>query len=142
MQRRQFIAGLFGAALARPFAARGQASKIATIGILNFENPEPLWTYLQEGLQDLGYKARQNIQFEFRSADGNPALLRTLAADLVNLKVDVIVPYPSPAIAVVQQATQEIPIVMLGISDPIVRNLVAEAEATLGHLGLGGGDHA
>src|SRR5204863_8197870 len=127
-------AGFFGTAFAWPFAARGQASKTATIGILNFENPEPLWTYLEQELRDLGYRAKENIQFEFRSADGNPALLRTLAAEAGNQKVDVIVPYPSPAIAVVQQVTREIPIVMLGAGDPVGTGLVASLTRPGGNI--------
>ena len=134
MQRRSFIAGLLGSAFGWPLAARGQDRKTATIGVLNFENPEPLWAYLQDGLQDIGYKAKQNIQFEFRSADGNPALLRTLAAELVRLKVDVIVPYPSPAIAIAQEVTREIPIVMLAAGDPVGTGLVASLTRPGGNI--------
>ena len=134
MQRRRFIAGLLGAAFGGPFAVRGQAPKTATIGVLSFENPEPLWTYLRDGLQDIGYKAKQNIQFEFRSADGNLALLRTQAAELVQLKVAVIVPYPSPAIAVAQEVTREIPIVMLAAGDPVGTGLVASLTRPGGNI--------
>jgi putative ABC transport system substrate-binding protein len=134
MQRRQFIAGLFGAAFARPLAAQGQTAKTPTIGILNLENSEPLWTSLQEGLRDIGYKSKENIQFEFRSADGNLDRLRTQAAELVSLKVDVIVPYPSPAIAVARQVTREIPIVMLGAGDPVGTGLVVSLTRPGGNI--------
>src|SRR3954468_17353839 len=125
MQRRELIAGILGGTLVCSLAARAQTVRTATIGILNSENPEPLWAYLQEALQDLGYRANLNIRFEFRGADGNRALLRTLAAELVNLNVDVIVAYLSPAVPVVQQLTREIPIVMMGAGDPVGTGLVA-----------------
>ncbi len=134
MQRRKFIASLLGAAFGSPLAVWGQVPKTPTIGVLNFENPEPLWTYLRDGLQDIGYKAKQNIQFEFRSADGNLALLRTQAAELVRLKVDVIVPYPTPAVAVAQEVTREIPIVMLAAGDPVATGLVASLTRPGGNI--------
>ena len=126
MKRREFIALLGGAAaVIVPLAARAQQPKPLTIGILNAQNPEPNLTLLREGLRELGYREGQNLQFEFRSAAGNPDLLSGLAAELVRLKVDVIAAYPSPAVAAAKQATREIPIVMFGAGDPVGSGLVA-----------------
>jgi hypothetical protein len=66
---------------------------MARIGVLNFGNPEPLWTMLQDGMQELRYRAGQNLQFDFRLAGGNSDLLPGdllpgLAAELFRLKPD------------------------------------------------------
>jgi putative ABC transport system substrate-binding protein len=65
-----------------------------------------------EGLRDLGYVDRNNIVIEYRSAEGKLERLPKLAADLVNLKVDVVVTRGTPAASAAKQATQTIPIVM------------------------------
>jgi putative ABC transport system substrate-binding protein len=96
----------------KPLAARAQQTRTAIIGILNAQNREPNLTLLREGLRELRYREGQNVQFEFRSAEGHPDLLSGLAAELVRLKVDVIAAYPSPAVAAAKLATREIPIVM------------------------------
>lgn len=124
MRRREFIAMAAGVAT-WPLGADAQPAKAARIGVLNLVNPEPLWTLLQDGMQTLGYRAGQNLQFEFRSAQGNSDLLPGLAAELVRLKCDLIVGFPSPAVAALKQATREIPIVMLGAGDPVATGLVA-----------------
>jgi putative ABC transport system substrate-binding protein len=77
----------------RPFEQHGVSQGLGTpIGVLNFVNPEPLWTMLREGLRDLGYREGQNLQFEFRSAEGSTTRLPGLAAELLHLKVDAIIP--------------------------------------------------
>jgi putative ABC transport system substrate-binding protein len=124
MRRRQFI-GLVGGAAAWPLAAGAQQANISKIGVLNLVNPEPFRTLLQDELRNFGYTAGQNLQLAFRSAEGNPDLLSSLAAELVGLKVDLIVCYPSPAVAAAKQATRAIPIVMLGAGDPVGTGLVA-----------------
>jgi len=98
---------------------------MVTIGILNFENPEPFRTMLRDSLRDLGYTEGENLRLEFRSAEGNRDRLPDLAAELVGLKVDVLVAYPTPAVVASKQATREIPIVMLAAGDPLGTGLVA-----------------
>jgi putative ABC transport system substrate-binding protein len=134
MKRSEFITLMIGAAATWPFAARAQQAKPFRIGVLNLVNPEPSWSLLRAGLRDLGYREGQNLQFEFRSADGNPALLPALAAELVRLNVDVIVAYPSPAVAAVKQATRDIPIVMVGAGDPVGTGLVASLARPDGNI--------
>jgi putative tryptophan/tyrosine transport system substrate-binding protein len=124
MKRREFMALVGGGAASLPFAARGQQPKTPTIGILNFENPEPFRTMLREGLRDLGYIEGGNLRLEFRSAEGERDRLVGLAAELVGLKVDVLVAYPTPAVVASKQATREIPIVMLAAGDPLGTGLV------------------
>src|SRR2546421_12282316 len=98
MRRRKFIALLGGAAAARVLAAQAQQPKVPTIGALVIGNisPEEFWREFRQGLRDLGYIEGQNIRFEFRSAEGQIDRLPELAAELVRLKVDVIVSSCTP----------------------------------------------
>src|SRR5215468_7169122 len=127
IKRREFIAGLGGAAATWPFAARAQQPKVPTIGALVIGNtdPEEFWRVFRQGLRDLGYVEGQNIRFEFRSAEGQASRVPDLAAELVRLKVDVIVTWFTPTTLAAKQATREIPIVMADTGDPIGTGLVA-----------------
>src|SRR6266566_3778157 len=126
MRRREFITLLCGAAAAWPLAARAQQPKVQTIGVLVIGNisPEEFWREFRQGLRDLGYIEGQNIRFEFRSAEGQINRLPELAAELVRLKVDVIVTWFTPTAVAAKQATREIPIVMAETGDPIGTGLV------------------
>jgi putative ABC transport system substrate-binding protein len=127
MRRREFI-GLLGGTLAvRPFAAAAQQPKMPVIGalVIGNINPEEFWLEFRQGLRDLGYVEDQNIRFEFRSAEGHLDRLAELAAELVRLKVDIIVTWFTPTALAAQQATHEIPIVMAETGDPIGTGLVA-----------------
>ena len=98
LRRREFIALLGSAAAAWPFDARAQQSKVRRIGALLLGNAdaESFRTELRDGLRKLGYTEGQNINFDFRSAGGNVDLLPQLAAELVALRVDVIVALYTP----------------------------------------------
>src|SRR5438309_3158030 len=126
MTRRRFIS-LLGGAAAWPLAARAQQPKVPTIGVLVIGNisPEEFWREFRQGLRDLGYIEGQNIRFEFRSAEGQISRLPELAAELVRLKVDVIVTWFTPTAVAAKQATHDIPIVMADTGDPIGTGLVA-----------------
>jgi len=126
--RRKFLATLLGgAAAAWPLVARAQQPKVPTIGALVIGNisPEQFWREFRQGLRDLGYVEGQNIRFEFRSAEGHLDRLPELAAELVRLKVDIIVTWFTPTALAAKQATREIPIVMAETGDPIGTGLVA-----------------
>jgi len=126
IRRREFIVTV-GGAVAWPVGARAQQPKVPTIGALVIGNidPEPFWREFRQGLRDLGYVEGQNIRFEFRSAEGHLDRLPELAAELVRLKVDVIVTWFTPPALAAKQATHEIPIVMAETGDPIGMGLVA-----------------
>jgi putative tryptophan/tyrosine transport system substrate-binding protein len=126
MKRRQFISLLGGAAAAWPLAARAQQSKVARIGALyiGLADSESFKKELQEGLRELGYVEGQNIALEFRSAEGKLERLPELAAELVRLKVDVIVALYVPSALAAKQATREIPIVIVA-ADPVETGIVA-----------------
>jgi putative tryptophan/tyrosine transport system substrate-binding protein len=126
IRRREFIATLGGTA-AWTLAVRAQQPKVPTIGalVIGNINPEQFWWEFRQGLRDLGYVEGQNIRFEFRSAEGHLDRLPELAAELVHLKVDIIVTWFTPTALAAKQATHEIPIVMAETGDPIGTGLVA-----------------
>jgi putative ABC transport system substrate-binding protein len=125
--RRREVLGVIGGALAWPLAARAQQTKMVTIGVLTLAspNPEPLINALREGLRDAGYVEGRNLRLEIRVAAGRPDLQLEKAAELVGLKVDLIVTFFTPAALAAKQATRDIPIVMAGAGDPVESGLVA-----------------
>jgi putative ABC transport system substrate-binding protein len=127
MRRREFIALTSCAAAFAPFAARAQQAKTATIGVLVLGSPPPeaLYKALRNGLQRLGYSEGRNLTLEIRSAEGRAGRLPELAAELVRLKVDVIVAYQTPPATAAKEATSEIPVVMASVGDPVGTGLVA-----------------
>src|SRR5438309_3154232 len=127
MDRRRFLGTVAGGLLAAPLAAEAQqADKIARIGFLSLDGATSAVTreaFLQ-GLRDLGYVEGRNVVIEYRDAEGKSERLPALAADLVALKVDVIVaPSTLPALAA-KQATRTLPIVFFSVSDPVSSGLV------------------
>jgi putative ABC transport system substrate-binding protein len=125
MRRRAFISLLGGAAAAWPLAMRAQQSKVAQIGALyiGIADEASFKTELREGLRELGFVEGQNIAFEFRSAEGKLDRLAGLAAELVRLKVDVIVALYVPCALAAKQATQDIPIIIIA-GDPVETGIV------------------
>ena len=119
MRRRDFIVVLAGSAAAWPFVVRAQQTRPAKLGVLLVEKREPFSRIFWEGLRELGYIDGQNMQIEYRSAEGKLDRLPTLAAELVDLKVDIIVASETPAVQAAKRATTEIPIVMAPSGDPV-----------------------
>src|SRR5215813_12591868 len=110
--------------LALSFPAEAQQpKKIPRIGYLTGVGSAPSKAFLQ-GLRDLGYIEGKNILIEFRTTEGKPRLTE-LAAELVRLKVDVIVANTTPAVIAAKNAMPTIPIVMRNVADPIALGLVA-----------------
>ena len=114
-------------ALAQPAQAQ-QPAKIPRLGYLVLaplsEPPSPERAAFLDGLRDLGWVEGKTIAIEYRSARWNPELFDDLAEDLVRAKVDVIVTIGDAAKAA-KQATNTIPIVMTGSSEPVADRLVA-----------------
>jgi putative ABC transport system substrate-binding protein len=125
MQRREFITLLGGTAIAWPLAAQSQQTKVSKLGVLLVGNREPFSKLFWEGLRELGYIDGQNIQVEFRSAEGNLERLPELAAELVRLKVDIIIASETPSVQAAKRATSDIPIVMAPSGDPVGTGLIA-----------------
>src|SRR5437588_2099113 len=117
---------LVGTRVAWPLAARAQQSKVARIGALYIgtADAESFKRDRREGLRELGYVEGQNIEFEFRSAEGQLDRLPGLAAELVQLKVDVVVTLYVPPSLAAKNATTEIPIVAI-VGDPVETGIVS-----------------
>ncbi len=127
IDRRTFLAGAGAALLATPLVAEAQpAAKVARIGYLALNlaaNPHVLEPFRQ-GLRDLGYVEGSNVVIEYRDAEGKPERFPALAAELVALKVDVILVGGTPQALAAKQATKTIPIVFTGTADPVGSGLV------------------
>ena len=133
MNRRAFITLLGGAAVAWPLAARAQqpVSKIPRVGIIGYA---AIWDHFRQGLRDLGYIEGRNIAIEYRSAEGRPDRLVAAATELARLPVDVIATYATPATEAAKQAITTIPIVMIGIGDPVGLGFVASLARPGGNI--------
>src|ERR1700675_2243519 len=93
-----------------------QAGKVARIGFLGGRTPSdmsPPLDAFRQGLRELGWVEGQNILIDYRFAEGRFVRLPDLAAELVRLKVDIIVAQPVPAAVAAKDATETIPIVMI-----------------------------
>jgi putative ABC transport system substrate-binding protein len=127
MKRREFIS-LLGGAAGWPLTARAQQEdRIYTIGVLTLSSPNPdqLLQALREGLRDAGYVEGRNLRLEIRLGPGRPDLQLERAAELVRLKVDLIVTFFTPSALAAKQSTRDIPIVIAGAGDPVATGLVA-----------------
>ena len=104
-----------------------QRGKIARVGILlpSSAGPDPRLESFKEAMRELGYVEGRNIAIEYRWANGRFEALPELAAELAGLKVDVIVSVVTQASLAAKKATATIPIVMVGVSDPVSTGLVA-----------------
>src|SRR5262249_57090604 len=132
MKRREVITLLGSAAAAWPLAARGQqVMKMRRIGLLSpgrSELPDPTRNMLNaflQGLHELGYADGKNVAIEGQYAEGRPDRLPQLASELLSLKVDIIVAFSTTAARPAKQATGTIPIVAVGMADPVADELVA-----------------
>jgi putative ABC transport system substrate-binding protein len=85
----------------------------------------PWWPYFREAMRDLGYSEGQNVKYELRTDETEPARLAEAAKELTSIPVDVIVAFGSPPSQAAQTATQTIPIVMVAVGDPVREGLVA-----------------
>jgi len=127
MKRREFIT-LLGGTAAWPLAARAQAPKnIPRLCFLTFD-PGTLqsnrFDAFFKGLRDLGYASGQNIAIDYLSVEGNGERFPALAAECLRLKADVIAVSTTPAAQAAMAATRTIPIIMIGLGDPVRTGLV------------------
>src|SRR6266851_3898606 len=131
VKRREFITLLGGTAATWPLAGRAQqGERMRRIGVLATTIHEDA---IRQGLHDLHYIEGKNIFIEYRPAD-RADRLPDLAAELVGLKVDVIVATGSQAVRAAQQATQSIPIVMTASSDPVGSRFVTSLARAGGNI--------
>src|SRR6516165_3640180 len=139
MRRREFIAGLGGAA-AWPVVARAQqGDRVRRIGVLMpYDETDPLSkayvSAFTQALADLGWTDGRNMRLDLRwaGADANP--IGALAPQLVGLQPDIIVTISTPATVALQRETRTIPIVFAGIADPVASGIVARLDHPSGNI--------
>ena len=138
MKRREFVTLLGGAAAAWPLATRAQQPvKLARIGFLGATSYFGIVSRieaLRAGLRDLGYVEGNNLIIEFRWAEGKYERLPGLAAELVRLKVDVLVTHGTVGTLAAKQATATIPIVTAASGDAVAIGLVASLARPGGNI--------
>jgi putative tryptophan/tyrosine transport system substrate-binding protein len=142
MGKKTILVLLVGLGLASVHQAEAQeGKKIPWIGYLARSGSVPNQAFVQ-GMRELGYVEGKNMALVYRTAAGRPERLPDLAAELVRLKVDVIVATGgSPVIQAAQNATRTIPIVMTGMTDPVGWGFIASLDRPGGNitgLSLGG----
>lgn len=129
INRRAVIDVVAPGLLAMPLAARAQpAAKDYRIGFLGsgvLSSAGTLIETVRQGLRELGWVEGQNITIEYRFADGRFDRLPELAAELVRQQPDLIISVPTAATVAAGKATKSIPIVMVGVGDPVALGLVA-----------------
>jgi ABC-type uncharacterized transport system substrate-binding protein len=126
MRRRQFIR-LVGVAAVWPFAAQAQPKPIAKLGVLLYSNPQsdPQMASIRLGLSELGYVEGRNIAIEYRYAQGQVDRLPSLAAELVQLRPNVILAIGGDVAPIAKRFNQTIPLVFVSSADPEQLGLVA-----------------
>ena len=123
-----------------PAAPEPPRGKVLRLGLLYTITPtfdpasDPVTRALVDGLRAHGYELGRNVMLEFRSAQGNPERLPELAAELVRLKVDVLVTGATAATLAAREATRTTPIVMFNVADPVAAGLVASLARPGGNI--------
>jgi putative tryptophan/tyrosine transport system substrate-binding protein len=131
MRRREFITLLGGAAVTWPLTARAQQpTGMRRIGaLMNLAADDPQSSVEMAafvgGLQERGWTLGGNVRIEYRWGAGDANRYRSYAAELVALAPDVIMATGGTAVGALQQATRTVPIVFVGVTDPVNRGLVA-----------------
>lgn len=138
MRRRVFLGSLglvmVGGSLKAEAQRRTETARIGRLSPISASADAPVREGLRRGLRDLGWVEGQNLAIENRFAEGNVRRLAELAAELVRLKVDVIVTGSAPAAAAAKNATATIPIVMVMTGDPVASGLVTSLSRPGGNL--------
>jgi putative ABC transport system substrate-binding protein len=135
--RRLFIAGTL-ALLSAPLGAQEKkAARVIRVGVLD---PLPLTAngtnmeQLRKGLRDAGYTEGQNLAIEYRASEGRAGRYRRYAAELAELNVDVVLARGTPAALHARGASASIPVIAIGVNDPVETGLVASLERPGGNV--------
>jgi putative tryptophan/tyrosine transport system substrate-binding protein len=131
--RRRFLATTGAATLTAPLVGEAQQA-VPKIGVLQVGTATNMFEALKQGMRERGYVEGQHVVFEYRSGEGRSERLHEAAAELVRIKVDLIVTSTDQAIAAVKQQTQTIPIVMANSTDPVGTGFVASLARPGGNI--------
>jgi putative ABC transport system substrate-binding protein len=132
MKRRDVIALLGGAAATWPLVVWAQQlARVPRIGIVD---NAPMWHSFRQALRELGYVEGHSVNYEYRYAEGVPDRLAAVTAELVRRPVDLIAVYGTPPTEAAKVATRTIPIVMVGVGDPVGTGLVASLARPGGNI--------
>jgi putative ABC transport system substrate-binding protein len=138
MKRREFFALLGSAAAAWPLPARAQQTMRRVAVIMQTPETSPLGrVYLKAFLQSfekLGWTEGRNVQIAVRWAGGSADRMREIVAEFVALKPDAIVANGSPTVTALKRATSSIPVVFVGINEPVVQGFVASMARPGGNI--------
>ena len=141
LRRREFIAGLGGVAV-WPLAARAQhGDRVRRIGVLmggdeNDPLQKPRVSAFTQTLAGLGWTDGRNVRMDLRWAGGDINRIRALAQALVGLHPDIILTNATPATVALQRETETIPIVFVGLADPVASSIVPRLTAGREHYWL------
>jgi putative ABC transport system substrate-binding protein len=126
VDRRRFLLTSLAGAVAAPLAAGAQPpGKVYRIGLIGVDAAEgPGHTALRQGLRAFGYEEGKNLVVEYRAAEGRYERLPALSAELVRLKVDVLVTSSTPGALAAKQATTTVPVVVAIIGDAVAAGIV------------------
>jgi len=136
MKRREFIAGLGGAA-AWPVVARAQQRALPVVGVLILADPDSLRVFdvsFRRGLSELGYIEGRNVTIEYRWPGRDETMLSSMADELVRRQVAVIVAASTPTAVAAQAATKSIPIIFSIAADPVAAGFVSSLNKPGGNL--------
>jgi putative ABC transport system substrate-binding protein len=130
VKRREFIALVGGSAAAWPLASRAQqpSGRVFRIGILGATSPGPaevMVNAFRDGMRESGYVEGQNLAIEYRAPGAASEQDRGVAADLMRGGYDIILAWTTPSVIAARRATSTVPIVFVGVADPVGLGLVA-----------------
>ena len=136
MKRRELLLAT-GALLAAPLTGAQQAARVYRIGYLSFSSPPvstPAENAFRQGLRELGYVEGKNVIVEVRYAEGRTERVSGLVAELIGLKVDVLLAGSTPGALAAKKATATVPIVFAGVLEPVESGIVASLARPGGNI--------
>ena len=137
VSRRSFIGGtlaLFSGVLAAQEKKPGRVFRIGVLDPLPLSSNASNMEQLRKGLRDAGYTEGQNLAIEYRASEGRAGRQQRIATELARLPVDVMVARGTPAALNARNATKEIPVIAIGVTDPAETGLVASLERPGGNV--------
>jgi putative ABC transport system substrate-binding protein len=140
MRRREFITLLGGTAVSWPVTTRAQQpAPVRRLGVLMPEAETDVQSQnrrkaLEQAFTVLGWKLGKNLQIEYRWAAGDPEQTKVAAAELVKLAPDVLLGAATPAVRALQQATNTIPIIFVGVTEPVAQGFIPSLSHPGGNL--------